>query len=190
MPVLAPITRSPGEIRLVYLVAAVIHRTSLNVTAGTTLNYAVLGPDIDQFADKVAALLPSSGARVMGWEIANADGVLLSQGSYGSGIVGTHGTDPGMPALKSTTLAFPGRGRPPVGSDGSGRTIFRVFTSNSYAIPPGSKILTTLDTALLDITAWISGNSQMYADFYGQSAEWSGTVPVQINAASQRRNGT
>lgn len=188
--ILAPPTRSPGKLALLYRLGSIAHQASVNYIDGVDLNdINTIQIDADHLNDLVQAVLPSTFT-TYGWKLLTPEGQTLYASSLNSPGPGTHGTNPGMPAYRSPTLKIMGKGAPTNVLTGSGRTSFMLFVSNAYNLVPGQQVNLSPDTQLQALMTDLNSYLRYWADFYGQHADTTGLVQVQFNAHEQARNGT
>lgn len=188
--ILAPPTRSPGKLAIMYRLGSIIHQASVNYIDGVDLNdIPSIQIDADHLASFCIPILPPS-FYVYGWKLLTPEGQTLYASSLTSPGPGIHGTNISMPAYRSPTLKIMGKGAPVDVTEGSGRCSFLLFTSNAYMITPGEIVNISPDVPLQNLMNDFDTYLRYWADFYGQHADCTGIVNVQFNAHEQRRNGS
>lgn len=192
MAILAPITRSPGKLSLIYSNNRVVHRSGVNFIDGIDIEDVVaIRADATELAEATMEVLPVTEV-ITAWQIHNADGVRLYTENFATPFAGQHGNVGSGTPYYSISLAIPGRGAAVTVAGGSGGTIYRLYTRQAYLPVAGERFLLAgqIDGALSQLVGTLNGNLRYYADFYGQHADTSGTFPVQFNAYVQRHTGS
>jgi hypothetical protein len=188
-PIAAPTTRSPGKVAIDYRYGGVTHQVSVNLINGVDINdISTLQIDADHLADQLEPVLPAP-ATWSGWRLLSPSGQTLYRAALSSVHVGTHGTNPSMPAYFSPTLKIMGRGAPTSVLAGSGMTYVELFVRSGYTFNPGDHVLGYSDAALDSFIADLRTYLRYFADFYGQHADPTGDIFVQFNAHEQERTG-
>lgn len=188
--ILAPGTLSPARLALKYAYRTVRHQVSVNVLAGVNVNnLTVMRAAAIELAVATQGVLNSDHI-IDGWAILTHEGQSLYEESFASVYVGTHGSSPGMPDYYSPTVKVLGKGRNSGLNTGTGRTSYVLFTGSTYPVPAGSKYLSGPDTALLALIDVLNNSDVVWADYFGQKANYSGRIAVQFNAHEQKRSGS
>lgn len=188
--ILAPPTRSPGKLAIMYRLGSIVHQASVNYIDGVDLNdIPSIQIDADHLASFIIPVIPAT-FYAFGWKLLSPQGQTLYASSLSSPGPGTHATNPGMPAYRSPTLKIMGKGAPVDVTEGSGRCSLMLFVSNAYNITPGEIVNPAPDVPLQNLMSDLDSYLRYWADFYGQHADTTGVVNVQFNAHEQRRNGS
>lgn len=135
------------------------------------------------------AVAPS--VTIIGWGTMTPDGTVFHIAAYSPAKVGTHSAAALTADFLSKTVTFTGKGFPVSAATCAGQTRLVLYVGNTYANTPGQKYITSgTDAALDDIQDFLSGNSIIGGDFYGNVGNWRPRYPVQFNAYTQRHKGT
>ena len=189
--ILAPTTRSPGKLVILYRNTLLTHQMAVNYTSAVDMtDLASHRTRAASLATVLQPVLPTTET-IYAWRILDPNGVRLYEEAFTTAFVGTHVAATGNTAAYSLSLTIPCNGTPTPITAGSGNTLVRFFTRTAYTPVPGSKYLATpFDTAMLNLIALLAGSAPYPADFYGQKAIPVGVVAVQYNAAVQKRWGS
>lgn len=188
-----PSTRSIGYVFLDYRTNgfAIPHRTRLRLTHPHDPNdIATIRPAADQWGDLLAAILPPSSV-VNGWGTMRGDGAVFFLEAFSPAKIGTHSVATGAAALRSRTLTLTGKGFPLSGLECAGQTRTVMYVTDAFEWAAGTTgIGTGTDADVEALRDFLTGNSILGGDFYGNVGNWRSTAPVQYNAYTQRRLGT
>jgi hypothetical protein len=190
-----PTTRTPGSLKLLYNHNGVQHRCSVNFMANVDINdIALRRADANVLAGYVKAVLPQS-AIITAWALYSRPGnpgppTQLYIEAFAPALVGTAVQEGGMEDYFSATATVTGRGNPGGVGYAVGECKLVLFTGNAHHFGIGEKFTTpataTPRRTLIDALAI---NNNFWADFYGQKARARANMPIQWNAAIQRKYG-
>lgn len=189
----APSTRSLGYVFMDYLTNGHIipHRMRLRLVYPIDpSDLGTIGGEVILWANVIKAILPNTSS-IVGWGTMRSDGTVLSVSAFPAPITGTHTAAVGARDVESLTITFTGRGLPVSSTECSGPTRSVAFVGIAFWPTAGQKYYANGTDAALDaVENFLTGNSVLGADFYGQIASWRSRYPVQYNAHAQRRLGT
>lgn len=191
-----PPTRTPGSLKLLYKFGGIPHRTSVNFLANIDINnISARRGNAILLASVVQGIMPSE-VSIDGWALytrpgTNQPATLIYEEPFNTPYVGAHANTALYEHYVSATFTITGQGIPgqPGYATGATRSIY--FVGAAYPIHAGQIAATNaqLDTAFLNLKTHLAGSTFYWADFYGQKASVNILVPVQFNAAVQRRHG-
>lgn len=141
------------------------------------------------WAGFVGACVPNN-TLLANWGTLNADGSLFHIEQLAPQVIGSHSVPLNAVAWRSNTVTFTGRGTPLVGGQCSGPVRSVLFVSSAFLFVPNEKVIAAgTDTALDNLRDFLTGNSVLGADKYGNAGNYRSLYPVQFNAHAQRRLG-
>jgi len=185
-----PGTRSPGHLVIFYNDRGVSHSCSVALVADVDLgDIAQLRTNAADLAAEIAPCLPSNRT-ITGWGIRPAGGGSTYTESFPTPIAGSSGTDSGTQDFYSYTFTLMGRaaGTGVGGARGSTRLVLHV--GNAHIIPVGGLIwIGALPLAEQNLVDFLAASTRMFADYFGQKADFTGRMTVQFNAHTQRTAG-
>ena len=188
-----PITTSLGYVFLDYRTNgfAIPHRARLRLSYPVAPDdTTTIEPAANTWALDMAACLPSTSA-IHGWGTMTADGAVFYLAAFSTPYLGTHATATGALPLRSRTVTITGKGYPVAAGQCAGQTRTVLYVTEAFEFAAGAKTLATgSDPALETLRDFLTGNSILGADFYGNVGNWRTTAHVQHNAYTQRRLGT
>lgn len=188
-----PGTTSPGYLRLDYLhtTQSIAHSTRARILRGNDPADIVLMTSIAVDWVNVWKGVCPSQFTCGGFSVLRPDGSLLYSSAFVTPTTGAHAHASGALDYASRTLAFTGRGIPDTAVECSAEEIGRLFVGDAFEFVARQKFMTPGADAGVDAYAtFLSTNSIIWADEYGQKAGVRPRYPVQFNAYAQRRNGT
>lgn len=188
-----PITTSPGKMVIMYshVTQGQVHRISWNLIAGVDLTgISFLRSEAERLTDLLAAA-STNAFRFTGWGLALPGGSIFYEEPFDPVVPGSNPPASGMPDYRSTTITFVGVGLAPTPGVCHGRSISRLFVGAGVPMIPGEKSFVASGIPALQdfIVTGLNGSLYLPADAYGQQADILGVVPVQFNAAVQRKAG-
>lgn len=194
MPCLPPATVSPGTLYLVYRATGPLSRLTIgwNLIYGTDLtDIPNLRIEANRLANYIYRCVPPI-ATFVNWGIRVHGGGVYYEEPLTASLTGTHAVASSMQEYYSTTVAFVGHGLAPLPGGCAGRIISRLHTFGALPFPPGSKSYNAASDAVYQsfITNGLNASTYLAADYYGQQGEVGLIMPVQWNAAIQRRYGS
>jgi len=189
-----PLTTSPGRLalRYIHITQGLSHRIGWSFIAGVSLtDVSDLRVEAERLADLLADCL-TANFRFTGWEIQTPGGHTYYTEAFAAPIIGTLTRPTGATDYRSPTICFSGVGLAPAPGVCHGHSISRVFVGDSYLFAPGQKVMTFNLHPELEafVVGGLNASTYLPADGYGQQADISGEMPVQFNAAVQRKAGT
>lgn len=193
MACLEPTTVSPGKLVLHYL-APGIGRMSIgwHFINGVDLTDVVhIRTEADRIANLLKDCLPPL-ASITDWSITEGNGFPYYNEPFASAYIGTHTVNGNMQEYYSTTVAFVGHAQAPSPGGCAGRLVSRLHTFGALNFAPGTKFFdASADSPYAHfISNALNASTYLPADGYGQQGNIGGIMPVQFNAAVQRRVGT
>lgn len=192
MACIQPSTRSLGYVFLDYTTNAgtVPRRTRLRLTYPLTpSDLTTIRAEAQLWATYIGACSPNT-TLFANWGTMNPDGSIYHVESLSPQIIGTHSSPTGAQAWRSATVTITGKGEPVSGGQCSGAVRSVLFTGNAFLFTPQQKfIIAGVDTSLDALRDFLTGNSVLGADYYGNVGNWKGIYPIQFNAHAQRKLG-
>jgi len=193
MACVQPTTRSLGYVFLKYQChAGLVKRTMrLRLTYPITpSDLSTIGPEAVLWAGYVKDTLPTN-ALITDWGTMNPDGSVFHVEALSPQLVGTHGAAVNGQDFRSATVTLTGKGSPVTAGQCGGPVRSVVYTGRAFYFAPAQIIIAGgFDSTLDDLRDFITGNSVLGADFYGNVGNYKGFYQVQMNAHAQRRLGT
>lgn len=188
-----PGTLSLGYVFLDYTTnsLSVPHRTRIRLTNPIDpADVATIRTAATSWANFMAGCL-SGTSWVIGWGTMNPDGSIFYIEAFNPFINGTHPTSVGAAALRSRTLTLTGKGFPVSGGQCAGQTRTVIYVTEAFEWSVGQKtFVVSSDAAVEALRDFLTGNSVLGADFYGNVGNWRPAAPVQYNSYTQRKLGT
>lgn len=194
MPCLPPATLSPGSLYLVYRSVGPLSRLTIgwNLIFGTDLaDIPNLRTEANRLAGYIYKCVPPI-ATFVNWGIKVHGGGTYYEEPLITALVGTHAVSTDMQEYYSTTVAFVGHGLAPAPGGCAGRIISRLHTFGALNFAPGTRSFDASgNTPYLDfIVRGLNASTYLPSDYYGQQGDIGLIMPVQFNAAIQRRWGS
>lgn len=193
MACIQPTTRSLGYVFLDYTTNAgtIERRMRLRLTYPISpSDLSTIRTEAQLWASAVGACSPNS-TLYSNWGTMNPDGSVFHVEALAPAVIGTHSSPTGAQAWRSATVSLTGRGEPVAGGQCAGAVRTVLYTGNAFLFVPQQKVIIAgVDTALDTLRDFLTGNSVLGADFYGNVGNWKGVYPIQFNASAQRRLGS
>lgn len=136
------------------------------------------------------AVLPAQ-ITITGWRSKNPYGVRATEGAFAPQLVGTHGTQPGVPAYRSLKACITGKTAFPTEEAHAGQTKCFVPLRNSVEVGAQQKLFNAdEDPAWEDLAAFLLGQGSLWSDFFGRKAMVRSEVKIHFNSYLQDQRGT
>jgi len=189
-----PATRSPGSLFITYLDlnSTEVHSISWHFLAPVVIsNLTALRAEANRLHPYITAM-QTNVFQCVDWGIRTPTGHVFHQEPLLTAAPGTHSVASGMQNWRSTTVAFVGRGTAAGAGGCTGRSISRLYIGGALNFRPGDRNKDAAgDAPFGDFVALgLNASTFLPADFYGQSALISDTMPCQWNASTQKRYGS
>lgn len=193
MPCSQPTTRSLGYVFLDYTTqaGAIARRMRLRLTYPIDpSDLTTIGAEAALWAAAVGSCMPND-VLLENWGTLNQDGTLFHVESLSPQVIGTHTAPVGALNWHSSTVTLTGHGTPLVGGQCAGPVRHVLYTGKAFQFVAGQKVIVAgVDSALDNLRDFITGNSVLGADFYGNAGNYRGVYPIQYNAHAQRKLGS
>jgi len=189
-----PGTTTPGSLVLYYSNTGLGINASVswNLIAGTDLNDVTnLEAEAQRLADLLGPCMIAT-VHITDWAIKVHGSGVYYGAPLPTPVVGAHAVNGNMQAWVSTTVAFVGTGNQSAAGVCHGKSISRIHTFGALDFIPRSKFYdASNDAAYLSfVRNGLNASTYLPADAFGQQAEIKLALPVQWNAAYQRRLGS
>lgn len=193
MACIQPATQSLGYVFLDYQTNGnlVPRRMRLRLTYPLSpSDLTTIGAEAVLWAGFVGPCLPNS-CLIQNWGTMNQDGSVYHVEALPSLVIGTHVSATGWPDFFSNTVTLTGRGQPTTAGQCAGPVRSVLFVGKGYAFVRGQKSVPHgADAAFDALQNFLTGNSVLGADKYGNPGTYRGVYPVQFNAHAQRHLGS
>ena len=121
----------------------------------------------------------------------NPDGSVFHLEAFAPAIIGTHGAAVNGQDFRSATVTLTGKGSPVSAGQCGGPVRHVLYTGRAFYFAPASRTIAGGFDANLDtLRDFVTGNSVLGADYYGNVGNYKGFYQVQMNAHAQRKIGT
>lgn len=188
-----PSTRSLGYVFLDYTTQGGLTRRRMRLRLTYPVDpsdLATIGAEAALWAADVGPCLPNN-CLIENWGTMNPDGTIYHVESLSPQVLGTHATPTGNEDWRSTTVTITGRGQPVSAGQCAGPVRTVLYVSKAFVFHAGQKnIVGGVDTALDTLRDFLTGNSVLGADYYGNVGNYRSVYPIQFNAHAQRKLGT
>jgi hypothetical protein len=185
-----PGTRSPGHLVIYYNDRGLDHSCSVAFVDGVDIQ-AVSAVRADAVA-LAAALQPCfpPDRTITGWGIRPAGGGSTYREAFTPALSGTGTNTAGAPNWYSFTITLMGRAAGTGVGAARGSTRIVLFTGNNHpGIPGSTELVGAMPPDIQGVIDHLASSTRLFADSYGQKADFTGNATVQFNAHTQRVRG-
>jgi len=193
MACVQPTTRSLGYVFMKYNCHAglIVRSMRLRLTYPITpSDLSTIRPEVVLWAGVVKDCLPTN-ALLTDWGTMNPDGSVFHLEALSPALIGTHGAAVNGQDFRSATVTMTGKGDPVTAGQCGGPVRHVLYTGRAFYFAPAQRTIAGgFDSALDALRDFITGNSVLGADFYGNVGNYKNFFQVQMNAHAQRKVGT